>query len=454
MLNNIKLKPEILFFIIGLFWGLCFVFINPPVQAPDEDAHFIKMWGMLNGSYNFKIENGKKGQIIPSGIASIFNEANKMKFNLNCKTEIKEVFKLKNIPLNKEDKIFYKQVPASYTIISYIPLIFVLLILKAVNIAPAIMFYILRFCSLLVYLAIMYHAIKLTPYKKWLFMILALLPVNLYIASAISTDCLAISLCFLFIAYTFYLKYDNTIKQISNKQAVIWALLFTFLCILKYIYFPLIIIYFLLPKEKFANKNIYYRIFISALFINFIYITLFLLNVINLSKIGVDLYDRHKIDKLDLLKHILTHFSGFLKTVIVTTIAKAHNMFSGAIAQFGWKETFLPLKTTLMFYVLIFLCLFFNEEKEFKLKDKIISFIASIITYFLIMTSVFLIYTTYPIIHGWQGRYGSPFFIFIILLFVTNKIRLKNKFVLLFTIISLQFLLFNSIQAIIQRYYI
>ena len=455
MLNNIKLKPEILFLIIGLFWGICFIFINPPIQAPDEDAHFIKMWGMLDGSYNFKVQNGEKGQFIPSSAAYIFNEANKMKFDLNCKTEIKEVFKLKNIPLNKENKTFYKQVPASYTVISYFPLILILLILKTINAPPATMFYILRFCSLLVYLAIMYHAIKLTPYKKWLFVILALLPVNLYIASAISTDCLAISVSFLLIAYTFYLKFDDKVTQISIKQIFIWILLFTLLCVLKYIYLPLILIYFLLPKEKFSNRKLYFSAFISILFVNIIYITVFLLNVINLSKIGIDLYDEHKIDKLDLLKHVLTHFGGFLKTVIITTIAKVYNMFSGAIAQFGWKETFLPIKTTLMFYVLIFLCLFYDKnDKYIKFKDKIIFLTASLVTYLLIMTSVFLIYTTYPIIHGWQGRYGSSFFIFIVLLFATNKIRMKNKFILLFTIVALQFLLFNSIQAIIQRYYI
>ena len=43
-----------IFLVSCLFWGILFLFLNPPFQAPDEDAHFFKMYGYTSGSLNFK----------------------------------------------------------------------------------------------------------------------------------------------------------------------------------------------------------------------------------------------------------------------------------------------------------------------------------------------------------------------------------------------------------------
>ncbi len=73
--------------------------------------------------------------------------------------------------------------------------------------------YLARFANLLLYVLIVYSAIKLTPVHKWVFFLLALMPMTLYEAASLSADSFTIAVSFLLIAlflkFSFYYKKTN-----------------------------------------------------------------------------------------------------------------------------------------------------------------------------------------------------------------------------------------------------
>ena len=54
MLLKKLLKPENIFLILAVFWGVILTFINPPFQSFDEPEHFYKIYAFTDGTLNFK----------------------------------------------------------------------------------------------------------------------------------------------------------------------------------------------------------------------------------------------------------------------------------------------------------------------------------------------------------------------------------------------------------------
>ena len=201
----------------NLLWGLIFLIVNPPFQAPDEPAHFFKMWGYTQGTLRHTIKAGWSGTELPESIERIYKFYSQYVYT-NKKIPLIETVKYSKLPLNKDNKVFVKFIPTSYTPLSYFPSFIVLWVMKFLSIKPLLMMYILRFCSLLVYLSLTYFAIKITPCKKWLFLFFSLLPVNVYQAAAISTDGITLGVIMLFAAYTLKLAFDDSIVKIENMS--------------------------------------------------------------------------------------------------------------------------------------------------------------------------------------------------------------------------------------------
>ena len=276
-MKRVIFKPENIFLIFCLLWGMVILCVMPPFQSPDEPEHFFKMWGYTQGTYRYQIKDNQAGLNMPQSMASLYQFYNFYRFS-NKKIPYKATLQSFNIPLAKKTTTFLKHTPSSYTPVSYFPSFIILWIMKLLNFGPLFMMYILRFCSLLVYLALAYSAIRITPCKKWLFWFFGLLPVNVYQASAISTDGITLGFVMLFAAYTLKLAFREDIVKLDKKQIIIWDVLITCIGILKFAYFPLILLYFLIPKTKFGSTKLYFTNFAALLVLNILMLACFISN--------------------------------------------------------------------------------------------------------------------------------------------------------------------------------
>ncbi len=111
-----------------------------------------------------------------------------------------------------------------------------------------------KLCNLLSYSFVIAAAIAVTPSKKGLFVFVGLLPTSVWQASNFSYDPWLIS--FVMLGFAYYLRYAWGQKEDFNRKNIALAFLLTFAGLaVKAIYFPVIGLFFLVPKERFSNAS-------------------------------------------------------------------------------------------------------------------------------------------------------------------------------------------------------
>ena len=446
------LKPQNIFAFICLFFGLFFVFFNPPFQTPDEAQHFFKMWGFTQGTFNFKVLNGYSGDVLPDSVIKI------SKFDRLCrhpelKTSAGEIFSALKIKLEKDKTSFYVFTPTSYTPVSYFPVFLILWAMKLVSVPPLIMLYIMRLCSLFLYTGLCYQAIKVMPFKKWLFVLLTLLPMAVYEGSSATVDPLTTGTGFLLVAYTLHLAYSDSVKNIGKKELCVFGFLVTLLLLCKYAYLPFLLLYFVLPMKKFSSAKIYWSVFAFLVLLNTAVIALFIYHVTNVSQ-GI-VTGAPGYDKKFMIAFILNRFHWFMDFVFKTVYAYWLSYYYAFIGLLGCNDAPLPIFALNFYSVMLFgsaLIKTNNEEKTLSLKDKIVFVLIFLLTGLIILASVFILFQCYPLFCGVQGRYFIPVMPLFFLLFDNKKI-VWNKYPLLL-ILCILILIPFSVTTILGRFYL
>ena len=86
-LNSLPISTEHLFVILGLIFGLLFVFINPPFQTNDEDRHFIHAFMLADGTIMPKQGVAKIGGEVPNNLMTIVKGFQGIRFANNDKID-------------------------------------------------------------------------------------------------------------------------------------------------------------------------------------------------------------------------------------------------------------------------------------------------------------------------------------------------------------------------------
>ena len=120
-----------------------------------------------------------------------------------------------------------------------------------------------RIGNVLLYAVLCYFAIRKLKSGKVLISIIALFPTNLFLAASFSYDIWVTGFVFLGMAY-FISELQEPSRLMKTENTVIMCIAFAMACIPKAIYAPLLLLPFLMNKEKFASKKKYYGICIAA----------------------------------------------------------------------------------------------------------------------------------------------------------------------------------------------
>jgi len=135
---------------------------------------------------------------------------------------------------------------------------------KLVNCSPIVLIYLGRLANLLMYIFIIFWAIKITPIQKWVFLLLALMPMTLYLAASLSADCFTIAISILTIAMFFKLAFDPGKTHVNNRDICILIALAILMALTKQIYLLLMFLFFIIPPDKFKNRR---RMFLNFMLI-------------------------------------------------------------------------------------------------------------------------------------------------------------------------------------------
>ncbi|MGB9979971.1 DUF2142 domain-containing protein [Methanobacterium sp.] len=252
-------KPENIFIIIGLICGLVFLTVNPPFQASDESVHFYRASDIAEGHFIPVKINDKTGVNISMNLEIIAYKYpwNKIDYQ-KAKYSPNETFSRLNIKHDYRIKHFVNM--ADVAIINYPPFPYLASAIsidigKLLNLSPLLIMYLGRLANLLLWIFLTYLAIKITPVHKWVFFMLALMPITVFQAASLSADSFTIGISFLTIAFFLKLSFDDNKDKVSLKDIFILLFLLITLVLSKPFYFLLMLLFFIIPLKKYGNKK-------------------------------------------------------------------------------------------------------------------------------------------------------------------------------------------------------
>lgn len=118
-----KIALEYFFLVIGLFFGMKLVFVNPPWQTNDEDRHFYNSWNYANGYFKPEINDKRVGNPMPKELFNQGSSFQGIRFTAESKINKENIKTAKEIIYNKDDTFFYNNPNYHINPIGYIPAI-------------------------------------------------------------------------------------------------------------------------------------------------------------------------------------------------------------------------------------------------------------------------------------------------------------------------------------------
>ncbi len=251
LVKRTRLLPHYAYLVIALIFGPVFLIITPPFQTPDEPVHFYRSFEISELNI-FKYQDE-----VPQSLVEVAAIQERMKFKSWEKTSREEILSLAKIMLDPGKRANVGTL--AYTL-PYIPQALGIAIGKIFSLPPLWLLYMGRLFNLLFSCALIFIAIQLTPIHKWLFFLLAVMPMTISQVASVSYDALTISLSFLLIALIFNFAF-NSEKVIHKKDIVFLFIASVLLALSKPPYFIIAFSFLIIPVLKFGNRKKYFALF-------------------------------------------------------------------------------------------------------------------------------------------------------------------------------------------------
>ena len=444
-----SIKKLLLLWVFFLF--AVFIFFIPPFQKPDEVAHFYRATALAKGELFCK--DNKKGEgyfIIPRNFFAFPEKTLAYSIRYHYENKFpKNVLFGKQDTDNTDTKV--KGI-CSLSFTGYFTNTLGVGIGLLLN-NPLIAIYLGRLTACIFFLVCFYIAIKNIPKKyKLILCFFTAIPMVLHQVTAISYDTTQLSLIIL--VFSLLIKYLS-ISHISLRQITIFTVLLVLFSLAKAGYYPLLLLYFLIPYRKITSRFINYILITAIMFLPAI-----IVNILFAKSIVSSMSNFNLVSPKLQIKFMLQNPSTLPSLIMNTFSINGEFYYKSLVGIFGW------LDYGLNFFIYIAFAVVFSLITYLLIKDSDIPIInkkqLSLLTVIIasVLSVIFLVqyigWTTVAldIIQGVQGRYFLvllPFFMFAIVQFALI-IGKKNFYALLAIIFSV-FLVFDLVLNIYNRYY-
>ena len=235
------------FLIIALILGGMMIFCNHFPHAIDETTHFFRSFSISCGEWLDTIsEDGRLGSYLPDNYEEIVNST------LNAKT----FFLNPELWTQKfsDNYVFVENVHmASVLPVNHAVAALGIFIARAVGLPAIGVIIFSRLFPFLFYVACCYFAIKNVNKYKSLFFVASLLPTGIWLAASCSQDPVVNGMTILFISICLKYKFEDSETKVSRRDMVLILLCAAGIASVKYlIYTPVLLLFFLIPREKFT----------------------------------------------------------------------------------------------------------------------------------------------------------------------------------------------------------
>ncbi|MDR0462753.1 MAG: DUF2142 domain-containing protein [Pseudomonadales bacterium] len=249
-----KAKPQKVFLISAIVFGALYMIVYTPYTAANEDQHIAQTffysdvimgaehsrdgwWPGVRVSWERRAEDSMVGFHHHSTSVGSYHHihANFFRMANNPQETI--------LTSTQYNGVFYQFLPQTIGVT----------IARFFGLGQIPTLYFGRFFSLATFIIVMYHVIKITPFKT-LFCLLGLAPATLLIAGTFSYDTSITLFSYFFIAYVLHFAYVS--KKMRLKNYAVLAILSLLIIPLKYVYMPLLLLPVILLPKIFKEKLI------------------------------------------------------------------------------------------------------------------------------------------------------------------------------------------------------
>jgi uncharacterized membrane protein len=222
------LQPAPLFVLLSILLGTAVLAVVPPLRAPDENAHFLRAYGLWHGDIipRESDEQGRRGILLPPHLYAEFKffdtaRENAARENVSYHRVFAE-FGAARAPAGEASVFVPYGGSEAYSPVSYIPYVLAAGLAEAAGASWLATFYLMRFFGLVGLSLVVGYAIAQTPILPWGFFAMAMLPSSLYGRSVISADGAVLASSLMVLALC--LRAASGLQALGIQRAIWFAL--------------------------------------------------------------------------------------------------------------------------------------------------------------------------------------------------------------------------------------
>ena len=426
-----RLNPERIFAVLAAVFGLILVFLTPPFQVPDEQSHFNRAYQVS------EFDLLRLHQTVPLSLLHLDSLFQKMKFNSDEKTFVREIFALTNIKLNPDLRL-----PKSTNIcfVPYIPSAIGIFAGRILNCPPLILLYLGRLFNLVFSVIIIYFAIKIIPVHKWIFFMLALMPMALFMRSSLSYDVMKLNLSFFLFALILKFAYSSK-SSLTNRNLIVLFTVAIFLALSNMPYYVLTLSFLLIPIDKLGSLKKYIFIFLALMILPGLVNSMFSYaseyfgarnEIHNDPSYGITAV-MTTANSGDQISYILGNIPQYIIVLLRTTfVYRGESYITGFVGNLGWLDTPMPSFLIVLFLTMLLVTAICDSKRDVNpgWKARAIMFTVFILAGVIIETALYVYASPYKgiIVESVQGRYfifyAPAFFFLFYNAYISRKLNL------------------------------
>jgi len=275
------MRLEYVFLVIALAWGVAQVFIVPPLQVPDEGDHWFRAWALTDG----QLTADRQGMItLPASFARTADLYSRLvgvgvlPVSLQGQAGFSGYEDLFNSP-GPSGTVRVASRVLSYGPVGYLPQAMGVGLGRLVGAPPLTCFYLARLGNLFAAVALFFFAIRLAPFGKQLFVLLALLPMTMFELASVSCDALTISGAMFFTSLLLWASRRATLRRVDVALVLAASAL---LLNVKPGYWALVLLVLLIRPAQLGGRTRYMAfVAANALVVVGVFLVVFLLTAID-----------------------------------------------------------------------------------------------------------------------------------------------------------------------------
>ena len=311
---------------------------------------------------------------------------------------------------NDNDKYIAGQLKRNF-MLSHLPSSVTMSVCKFLNVPFSARVNCGKFANLICYVLICFFALKKLKSGKMIMFIIALFPTSLFLAANLSYDWWVTAFIFLGMAY-FLSEYQQPDKPLTVMDSIIMCGSFVLACLPKEVYFPLLLLPFLLKKNSYTEKHSHKKHILICIASVVVVLLAFAVELYKAIIAGGDMRGGADVSTMGQIKFILSNpleYTGillkFLEQYVSFSTAKQYVTFMAYLGQgSGW--------TTLL---CMLIAATITDKNEYDLRSSNVLIRTTSIGLFfvglcMVATSMYVHFTPVGLqtINGCQPRYIIP----------------------------------------------